>query len=961
MSRPAGIVRALVWAALAASMATATAAETYSIGTLGATIPAGNWERRTLVDDLGSDQFLRADTNYFMLVYETFDLYEQRTDFLESLDLFLSGIEGRMNDVTVDPEVGYSRLDDYTRATRRVSGSAAGLQLAYQLDLISAGDGVGYLVMSWSTQSGFEGLKEAVDETLAGLELPGPDSEWAERTRPSSHAFDFGDWTIELTYRDSAFTEGESVPGKRHSLSASAGDVGIHLFLDELSGDADDVLDQVRQVASDEEYEELTRSDVELELGPARQLLMRSTGDQPIDMALAVIGLGDDRWVDLRMVSSERTGHRPELWDGLLRSIRVIGPDDVDAFPVVAAPPAVEPGYLGPAARRLLEASRRLAAPNAEVVAVRPDGKVLVREGRRLTLLSPSETEDSEEAQTPSTEVLYQRDDYLAGTVVPWGERTLLIDGDGEVWRVTGGNREPAGFDADLAAVAGDALLVARNGRRESLLGLADLPAVGSAEVHLRDAAGEERLLLERPEERVTALAYRPTGEALIATVPQTSLSTSAVAPATRLLRVGVGGGEPVEVGRWERVDRLEPAPGGWLVTGIPPDGRRGVYRLDDGGRSELLLSGDAVGLGLNDGEITFATSRCLDPSDDYYRRCVYRADLDLTRQLGSAFQPFSTRVLNRIGARVGPDLEAGLAGSFPPTREAIADYVASADRAARELAGADLPLEGGGVDDLLETLSYDRDLSDHGVLLLTALLTESLLRDGAVWEAAGAVGPPPRGTSSWECDNPFAVGLHPLTVVLGALYEEEGWYRPASSIVERASGRTIVLGLDPDALRERVAAEEVPELPDLLRAARVARLTALLEARPGNVFLRETVYKHLAAHGHHAEVAEVASAFAARDDAEGIDAVAWMAGRLAGDLSPDGIAELVSDLRSAIEREPGEAALYMLLGSAYERSSEPDRLALAGACYREVRERAPWGTLGSDAEQALERLAEAE
>jgi hypothetical protein len=942
---------------LAASLATAAVAETHSIGTLGATIPVGSWERRTLSSDFGPDQFLRTDRSYCMVFLETFELYEERADFMEGLDLYVAGIQARAPDASVDPEIGYSRSADFSRATRRLSAVVSGVELGYQLDLVSAGDGVGYVVMSWSPLSGFDGLQEEIERTLTELRLPGPDSEWSQRATPSAHDFSFDDWTVELRYRDSVFTEGDSQPGQRYSLVASGGGIAVHVFLDDLEGDADDVLDQVKRVATNAgAYEELLRSDLDLEVGQGRQLLMRSDEDPPNDMAIAVIGLGEDRWVDVRMATSDRAGLREHLWDRLLASIRVTPPEEIDAFPVVSESADAEADYVGPSARRLLTASRSLGAHGSEVVAVRENDATLLRESNRLTLVPPNGSEAA------STEVLYQGDEYMAGQIVAWGERTLLVAADGEISEVVDGRLQPTGFEADVVASADAELLIARNGRREPLFGFADLPAVGPAEILVRGADGEERLLLELPAEDVEALSHRRTGDVLAAVAPRTVLSAAGESPAKRL--VLVRGGEDrraEEIARWDRIDRLEPAPGGWLVTGAPSAGRQGVHLVDDGGHSELLLSGDPVGLSLADGELTFVTGTCLEPTEGYYSRCVYRADLDLVRELGPAFQPFTAQVLNQIGARVRPQVEGGYVRSFPPTREAISDLATAAGEAALELVGTDLPRSGAGVDALLGALAYDRDLSEAGVVLLSVLLSDSLLRDGAVWEPATEPRPPARGTFGWELKNAFAVGLHPVTVVLSALYDEEGWYTPTEGIAQQARGRTIVLGLDPERVRARVRAAELPKLANLLRAGRVSPLAAVLEGQPKNVYLRETVYEHLAAHGHHAELAKLAEAFAARDDAQGVDLLAWMAARLAGELSPAEVSDAIADLRDAIERAPSEAGLYLLLGATYERTAEPDRLTLARASYRKAQETVPWGSLHAAAEQALERLADAE
>lgn len=949
----AGLAALLAAAATSAS----AAAETHSVGTVGVTIPAESWERTTLVGDMGPDQFVRADRSYYMLVIEDFDLYETRADFEENMDLFSAG-NPRLAELDRDPELTFTRAGAFTRATQRYSGDLGGLQLGYQMDLISAGDGVGYLFMSWSSLSDFDGLQEQLERTFSDLQLPGPDSEWAERATPTAHEYDFDGWTVELTFRDSVFPEEDAEPGERYSVYTGGG-VAVHLFLEEIEDDADEVLRKIKQAAVDDvSYEELARTDVEIDAGSGRQVLMRSEETPPSDMAIAVVEVEDGRWLDLRMVSSDRTGHREELWNGLLRSLRVRPPDQVDAFPVVEESPAAEAGHIEPAARRLLEASLSLGSHSGEILAVRDGDRVLVRNNALLVLHPPSGAEDG------SSEVVYESDQYIAGGIVAWGERTLLLEPDGAVSEVVDQRLEPAGFEADAVAPAGEELLIARNGRRDALLELAGLPTIGSAEIFLRRNDGEERRLLELPGENVVALAHRPDGEVLVAATPRRSFSSSSDGPAQRLLRVGAGGGPGREIARWHRVDRLEAAPDGWLVTGAPAAGRPGIFRLRDDGESELLLSGAQVGLALTEGELTFTAASCLEPAEEYFPRCVYRAGLDRVRELGPAFDPFSSEMLDRIGARVLPQPDGGCLAGFPATPEAIAAFRAEAEAAARELAGAELPRSGAGVDALLSNL-YGDDLTEPAIVLLSVLVADTLLEEGAVWVPAAGTPPPVRARDLWEEENAFAVGLHPVSVVLSTLYQEDGWYTPAEEVVKRADGREVVLGLDPEAVRERARAAEVLGVEALVREGRTAQLAEVLAGRPENAHLRRTVYGLLAAHGHHAQIASLAEPFATGDEPRAADLAPWLAARLAGQPGPEKIDsqidEVIADLRDAIAHAPDEAGLYLLLGTAYERTDSPDRAALARASYRKAQEVARWGSLATAAGEALERLADAE
>jgi hypothetical protein len=82
VSRPKRYAHRFALFVLAASLATTATAETHSIGTLGATLPAGSWERVRVDEGLGDDQFAQFARGYFMVVFEDFDLYDERAERL---------------------------------------------------------------------------------------------------------------------------------------------------------------------------------------------------------------------------------------------------------------------------------------------------------------------------------------------------------------------------------------------------------------------------------------------------------------------------------------------------------------------------------------------------------------------------------------------------------------------------------------------------------------------------------------------------------------------------------------------------------------------------------------------------------------------------------------------------------------------------------------------------------------
>jgi hypothetical protein len=387
----------------------------------------------------------------------------------------------------------------------------------------------------------------------------------------------------------------------------------------------------------------------------------------------------------------------------------------------------------------------------------------------------------------------------------------------------------------------------------------------------------------------------------------------------------------------------------------VAASGAGGVFLLGDDESRELLLSGEQLGLAIDENSLTFLADTCLQPTEGG-RRCIYETPLALVRLHGAKLSPFSVGLWSDI-ARLAIERSKSFGGALPATRQELADFVSLADTAAQEKAGTALPKTIDGVDDLFSQISYDTRLSEDGRVLLAALLAEAFLSEGAEWVPRSSTPPAQPGASGWEAANRFAVGIHPLAVVHNAL-TEEGWYQPARSIFRQKEGRTLLLGGDPKALRDAVRAREGAEkLEDLVKGGKVAQLAPLLTKYRSNRYLRGDVYRRLAAYGHEESLSELAGLFAAATDAEAIDHIALAAARLSRPLPAGEVDELIAGLRSAIEKEPGESASYLLLGAAYEKTTLPDRLRYARASYRKAQELMSWGHVGTAAKAALERL----
>jgi len=529
-----------------------------------------------------------------------------------------------------------------------------------------------------------------------------------------------------------------------------------------------------------------------------------------------------------------------------------------------------------------------------------------------------------------------------------------------EVQWIVEGELQPAGFRADLIAPAGEELLIARSQEAKSLLGLGELPVVGATQILLRTRAGKERSVLEFADRQVDALAFRH-GRALVAAAPRGIIANGMEEASVELQLIDLESGSSRRLERWRKVERIAAGTDGWLVSGTASNGDPGIYLLADGGPRELLLSGDQVGLAADLESLVFVADRCLGRSTDS-RHCVYRTPLSAAREFGSEFWPFNPRRLGLVATAAFERIAAsGTDPMSPSTPEEIATLVGGAEEEARRVIGTPLPTTAEGSDLLVASLAYDREISEEVVAILGAMVTQVFLQEGGKWVPPATSTSSSHRASGWETENPFALGLHPASVVLSTLYDDESWYLPIAQIKERANGRILFLGPDPKAVRDAVRGADLPNLSKKIRQGDADELGEFLTARKQNLYLRDKVYKQLAAYGREEILESVANRLVSGEDAAVIDLVAATAGRLAGDLSTDKFEGLIRDLRDGIEKNPQEVALYLLLGSVYEQSSIPDKVKYGRACYEKAVELQPYGPHAEAANEALEGLGGSE
>lgn len=399
----------------------------------------------------------------------------------------------------------------------------------------------------------------------------------------------------------------------------------------------------------------------------------------------------------------------------------------------------------------------------------------------------------------------------------------------------------------------------------------------------------------------------------------------------------------------WDEVSGICPAEGGFLITGSWK-GVSGLYFLNRQGLARRLLSGGTWAGLYYDG-----TSAQIIVSG----RGIFKATAGTLEQMEQPPAPLTQESFRSLVTAVWQSLpeEVTRAGGLS-TLAACQALIRNANELARRRGLEPLPDSPPAFDELLERLSVEPALDEEGLQLLTANLVCLLTGTGS---AEWLEGPEP--VSSWQPltvldRQAFALGCLPLPVLRNVLYDSEGWGNPATSLLERAQGRKILLANSASLLEERVTRLFDPELLSVIREPDAAKTGKLLEKHPANEFLRRQVWAELLAGGHDTVFEKVMAGYLAHATPARCDLEVWW--RYVYDRKKTDVPDAIGSLKDAIRRFPGEPLFYLVLGYAYTSAEMEDRIAKARQCFKKTAGLA-YGELEDLAEQELAKLNQAE
>ena len=916
-----------------------TRSQGLTIGELGASIAVGApWKRQKLDPDLGKDQFqcseragLFGSNNVFLVVREMRTLLENTADFDEAFRTVAT--------VCQDAKTVVKPGKDFVRASRRDEATVDGMKLLFRLELLTRA-GLTYSLMAWSSRSQAANLDKKVDEIVDKFRFPSAESEWQKGIAPVTRKLAVDGYELSFQHRPFVLRE---KPGEEGQLiryeSADQNHLVIFAEVDGF-GSPDRVLDAaLREIRGDaKDLQEVSRVNLALGAVACRRLVAK---DSKITYHVLAVPLSGQRFLEVHYLSMGSPEAQREDRDLLFKSLCIASVESPVALPESVR--AAEPVALDESLAAILKRCKPILKVEGWHVSTRrlDAGGWLISDWTSAKLVAvgrPAET-------------LIEQQGSRMGIPVPWQERWLVANEDEVVREVLERELQAAmPFRAHALAIAGGDLLLARRSSAKRPVGMSQLVAVGSDSLVRRNAAGEERQIVDVPELAVTDMTVDAEGKTVLVlgTIVEKVLSSHSMRR-EKLLEVDLATGAVLERGFWSDVRCLGRADGGWLVVGRPFERPEGIYLVREGRPTALITGTGAIGAELAGRKLVFATNSGRPPVTT-----IHEVVVEDVASEGPLCQPFATAHLNAIGTQL---MAARASRAAPRTAAEIRTALAEANSAARRLAGKDLPRSGPAVDALFaEAAMTSRELAPAGRFVLALVLTGSYLDRGAIW-----VDSPAPGWHDWLCrkpgiaDNPFAIARTPGGLLSDCFDDTEGAHDVGTTLEASACGRTILLGLDEQALRARSESSQPDGLRDALAKPDVNALQALLSEASANHWLRARVYEDLADRGQLQIVEALSKHFSTRPFAQEDDRRAWLSTWVQRVTDPKEAEAVVAAATAAVQMHPRAAALYYLLGVAYgkARPLEPE---LARTCYRRVVKLESWSEYGKAAQALLSR-----
>lgn len=899
---PAAVV---VGAILCAVPAAADGAkQRFPIGEHGCSIQLGPaWQRVKLQANLGNDQFVNRGVA--LVLFEQTALAVDEKGLHAALDAICDSMA---SSVASSAYVGYAQRNGRSLCQQRLDAVESRVKVSYLISVVHYRT-LTVNFLAWAPSSMFPVLKGVVDEAIDSLAADESDAAWVSLNRLVREQAFTDSSMVELGFNP-AFWERRPYEEKTLlSLAAGEGDGSCAVFLHSAARDLGEAAkaNLAALQAMADPVKDIRQTTIQAQGKPWPALVGRA-GEGRGQTVVSVAVAADSRHsLELRLTYPVDEPTAIALARDFLETIAVSYGSDFQAFPEAKA----ETSDLGEAALALIAAAElEVASPWAVRSGYRTDdGGLVLLAGKRI---------DSWKHGAPANLFTFA-DDNFYGTMAPAGDGVALAEA-GKPGRLV---RAAAGADADWSAtlVAGvDGKAFVSVGRVDGSAGRV-VPGQRS-ELWLRPAKGPAKLL-DRFDGPVGAVAADRSGRVLVAW--RASWQDDNGSPETLEICAGAGKAR-IDCGAWTAVDTLAGNGAGWLAMGKPLREAYGIYAVGPDGARRLVVSGKDFSLIAGDGErLWFATRRDPDGGQTVWGKSwVYSLPLERAARLGADLQPWHAGMLNDLGAgREFPNL---------PDAAAVDGLFDLLDGQAFDRCKRHLPRQAAEIDAIFDDYHMANEIDAPGMRVLTLVLARYLIHDGALWVPAGGGSPDARAAVGEE--SRFARNVNLDEVVRSALFDDEGWYRPASSLSRGSDGRPRLVGLDSAALRTWTRDRYASGFAQALATADPQRLAAWLAER-GQRENRPLVRAAVEYWLDRGKTAAAETLLAGLADKQACLATLYRAVMaLAGGKTPG---PDLAALKAAIAELPGEGVLYLALGDAYRGRGQPGDRDRALRCYLQV------------------------
>jgi len=889
--------------------------QSFSIGDKGASLQLGpSWTRRKIDQRLGDDQFIHGN-NYIMAIFEIEEALGDEAAFTQVVDRFLELLKAKTSNADVEVSQ-FEGTHEIGKISARVSTDVSGVAFDYRISLIGK-HGLNYVILAWAPTAS-TGFETEFKRIANSLRFPAPDSPWGLKAQITRASFRYGNQRIGVPYRPSLFerVEREDALLKLQSLDEI---IDISFYVSEGYDTPESAMTDDRDYFQSilATYKQVYTESLDFN---NRSILFaggKAYDQEWVAIQSAYFPLPDRTFLEIRMMTmGEDMAHRVFL-EQVVAGLEVQDSGEIDAFPVVEEteepvgicrswPGEAEklgeiPGY---AFSFTWHAEKAWAITSNQVICLDPN------RGESKVVVQSEEHDYRRRIGTYRGQIVFNSSDYSIRTAGP--QQKLL----------------PLKAKAVIQLDQKRHLMVPADemDHRFDYFGQAS-PGLDTLVLYGKNDQPRDEIVL--PGSWVAGSSSKDGREFLAATQAPWFDAERTV----RLSLLRIRGLKTRNAISWQTVRHIANTDDAWLVSGRPLKGADGVYRVDFRSDPEFLIGGeDLVGLAQADGSLILAAR---DPSYSSYS--VYRLPLPVETQ----GWPIDVTWLNRIADMLAP--------SALHSAEDIRDLVTQADRTMHDTYGATLPRDTKGFDALLSFMGDSTQLSRSGLILLTAMLTQILMDNGATWlPSAVDLDSLPMTIHAYE--NAFATLHDPSYLVWSSLFESEGWWDPASSVLDLAQGRAVLLSCDPDIARSH-AGDLIPEgLPEIIANQDAQHMAQIILEHKSNEHFRTKLYLQLLVENQNLAQRTVEAVLSQSPELE-LEQTYAMTFRA---IDTDRPQDLAQELRDSIARHPKQAIFYHLLADEYAASSDPDDIDRARACYIKLLQLRPWGTFAERAQAWL-------